>query len=167
MTVADRIGVMDHGKLIQVATPSELYEQPNSRWVADFIGDINLIEGRIVEVGAETVIESVAVGRVRAGAMSGAVSGAKQGDTVWVALRPEKVRLAQERPAAASENCVAGTVRDIAYLGDLSIYKVELDGGFVMQAAVANVTRLTERAVTWDDRVWLTFARDAAVVLTR
>jgi putrescine transport system ATP-binding protein len=163
MTVADRIGVMDHGQLVQVATPSELYEQPSSRWVADFIGDVNMIEGRVVEAGAETVIESAAAGRLRAGA----ASGAKPGDTVWVALRPEKVRLALEQPAAASENCVAGTVRDIAYLGDFSIYKVELSGGFVMQAATANVTRLLERPITWDDRVWLSWARDAGVVLTR
>jgi len=162
MTVADRIGVMDKGQLVQVATPSELYEQPTSRWVAEFIGDVNLIEGRIVEAGADCVIECPVVGRVRAGA----VAGVKPGDTVWVALRPEKVQLAQERPAAA-ENCVAGTVRNIAYLGDLSVYKVELEGGFVLQAAVANVTRMTERPVTWDDRVWLTFARDAGVVLTR
>src|SRR3954452_20082636 len=97
MTVADRIGVMDQGRLVQVATPSELYEQPSSRWVAEFIGDVNLIEGRIVEAGAETVIESAAVGRVRAGA----APGVKPGDMVWVALRPEKVRLMPERPAAA------------------------------------------------------------------
>ena len=163
MTVADRIGVMDHGRLVQVATPSELYEQPSSRWVADFIGDVNLIEGRIVGTGAETVIESPVAGRLRAGA----ASPAKPGDTVWVALRPEKARLALNQPSAASENCVAGTVRDIAYLGDFSIYKVELAGGFVMQAAAANVTRLIERPITWDDRVWLTWARDAGVVLTR
>src|SRR5882724_6044123 len=83
MTVADRIGVMDHGRLIQVATPPQLYEQPNSRWVADFIGDVNLIEGRVAEVSAgSTVIESASAGRVSV-ANSG---GAKPGDTVWVAL---------------------------------------------------------------------------------
>src|SRR5262249_46437868 len=129
MTVADRIGVMDQGRIVQVATPSELYEQPNSRWVAEFVGDVNLIEGRAVEAAAETVIETTSVGRLRAGT----VSGVKPGDTVWIALRPEKVRLAPERPAAASENCVAGTVRNIGYLGDLSVYKVELDGGVVIQ----------------------------------
>jgi len=163
MTVADRIGVMDQGRIVQVATPSELYEQPNSRWVAEFVGDVNLIEGRAVEAAAETVIETTSVGRLR----TGAASGVKPGDTVWIALRPEKVRLTSERPAAASENCVPGTVRNIAYLGDLSVYKVELDGGFVMQAATANTTRLVERPISWDDRVWLTWARDAGVVLTR
>src|SRR5215813_9132455 len=85
MTVADRIGVMNHGRLMQVATAPELYEQPSSRWVADFVGDVNLIEGRVIEAGAEmTVIESALVGRVRAGTAARAKSGAgaKPGDTV-------------------------------------------------------------------------------------
>jgi putrescine transport system ATP-binding protein len=164
MTVADRIAVMNHGRLIQVATPPEIYELPNSRWVADFIGDVNLIEGRVVEAGAAgTVIASAAAGRLRAPACT----DAKPGDTVWVALRPEKVRIAREPPAQPEENCVAGTVGNIGYLGDLSIYEVRLDGGFVMKAAVANVTRLTERSIGWDDRVWLSWAPEAAMVLTR
>jgi putrescine transport system ATP-binding protein len=163
MTVADRIGVMNRGRLMQVATAPELYEQPNSRWVADFVGDVNLIEGRVVEAGTNaTVIESALVGRVRAGA----ASGAKAGDTVWVALRPEKVRLTLEQ-RAATENSVSGMVRDIAYLGDLSIYKVALDNGFVMEAATANLTRMIERSISWDDRVWLTWDAAAGIVLTQ
>jgi putrescine transport system ATP-binding protein len=163
MTVADRIGVMNHGRLMQVATAPELYEQPNSRWVADFVGDVNLIEGRLLEAGADaTVIESALVGRLRAGA----ASKAKPGDTVWVALRPEKVRLSMEQ-RAATENSVSGTVRDIAYLGDLSIYKVALDNGLVMEAATANLTRVIERPISWDDRVWLTWDAAAGIVLTQ
>jgi putrescine transport system ATP-binding protein len=164
MTVADRIAVMDHGRLVQVASPSEIYELPNSRWVADFIGDVNLIEGQVLEAGAPgTVIASAAAGQLR----GLACAGAKRGDTVWVALRPEKVRIAREPPARPEENCVAGTVGTIGYLGDLSIYQVRLDNGFVMKAAVANVTRLVERAIGWDDRVWLSWAPEAATVLTR
>jgi putrescine transport system ATP-binding protein len=164
MTVADRIGVMDHGRLIQVATPPEIYELPNSRWVADFIGDVNLIEGRVLEMGASgTVVASAAAGRLR----GLACADAKPGDTVWVALRPEKIRIAREPPAQTEENCVAGVVASIGYLGDLSIYKVRLDGGFVVKAAMANVTRLIERSIGWDDRVWLSWAPEAAMVLTR
>jgi putrescine transport system ATP-binding protein len=164
MTVADRIAVMDRGRLIQVAAPPEIYEQPNSRWVADFIGDVNLIEGRVVETGAGgTTIASAAMGQMRAAAST----EAKPGDTVWVALRPEKVRIAQEPPATAADNCVSGQVSNIGYLGDVSIYQVRLDNGFVIKAALANMTRLVERPIGWDDRVWLTWAPDAAVVLTR
>src|SRR6266508_4302216 len=164
MTVADRIAVMDHGRLVQVATPPELYERPNSRWVADFIGEVNLIEGRVVDVGAsETVIASVAAGRLRALSPT----DVKPGDAVWVALRPEKVRIAHAPPPTDGENCVAGQVGNIGYLGDLSVYKVRLDNGTVMKAAVANVTRLVERPIGWDDRVWLSWAPEAAMVLTR
>jgi putrescine transport system ATP-binding protein len=164
MTVADRIGVMDHGRLIQVATPPEIYERPNSRWVADFIGEVNLIEGRVVEVRASaTVIASAAAGQLRALPPT----DAKPGDVVWVALRPEKVRIARAPPTTEGENCVVGQVENIGYLGDLSIYKVRLDNGNLVRAAVANVTRLIERPIDWDDRVWLTWTSEAAVVLTR
>ena len=164
MTVADRIGVMDHGRLIQVATPTEIYERPNSRWVADFIGDVNLIEGRVADLGASgTVVESTAAGQLR----GLACPDAKPGDTVWVALRPEKVRIGREPPPTTGENCVAGQVENIAYLGDLSIYKVRLDTGFVLKVTVANVARLVELPIDWDDRVWLTWTPEAAMVLTR
>jgi putrescine transport system ATP-binding protein len=155
---------MDHGRLIQVATPTEIYERPNSRWVADFIGDVNLIEGRVADAGAsETVIASAATGPLR----GLACADAKPGDTVWVALRPEKIRIGREPPLSAGENCAVGRVENIAYLGDLSVYKVRLDTGLVLKATVANVTRLVERPIDWDDRVWLTWAPDAAMVLTR
>ena len=164
MTVADRIGVMDRGRLVQVGTPAEIYEQPNSRWVADFIGDVNLIEGKVVRTDdGGTVVASTAAGRLR----SRSLNECKPGDTVWVALRPEKLRIAREPPATAEENCASGQVADIGYLGDLSVYKVRLDSGFVMKVAVANMTRLIERPIGWDDRVWLTFAPDAVMVLTR
>jgi putrescine transport system ATP-binding protein len=163
MTVADRIGVMDRGRLIQVATPPEIYEQPNSRWVADFIGDVNLIEGRVVEATAQaTTVETADAGTVRAAAAS-----VQPGDTVWVALRPEKLRILREGMSEARENRVNGTVIDIGYLGDLSIYKVRLDSGVVMKASAANMMRLVERPIGWDDRVTLTWASDAGVVLTR
>jgi putrescine transport system ATP-binding protein len=164
MTVADRIGVMDHGRLIQVATPPEIYERPNSRWVADFIGEVNLIEGRVLEVGAQgAVIASSAVGQLRALSPS----DAKPRDTVWLAVRPEKMRIAHGPPPMTGENCVAGQVASIGYLGDLSIYKVRLESGLVMKVAVANVTRSLEQAIGWDDRVWLSWAPESAVVLMR
>jgi len=164
MTVADRIAVMDAGRLIQVATPPEIYEQPNSRWVADFVGGVNLIEGRIVAAARDrTTISSTAAGKVEAAP----APAAKPGDTVWVAVRPEKVRIAQERPVPPSGNCFPGQVLHIGYLGDVSIYQVRLDSGFVMKAVAANMTRLVERPIGWNDRVWLSFAPEAGVVLTR
>jgi putrescine transport system ATP-binding protein len=162
MTVANRIGVMNQGRLIQVATPSEIYEQPNSRWVADFIGDVNLIEGRVVAADVSgTTISGASVGTVRA-----AASKAKPGDSIAVALRPEKISIGREAPLAGA-NQVRGEVWEIGYLGDFSIYKVKLDDGFVMAVAAANVTRFVERPVAIGDRVSLSWAADAGVVLTQ
>jgi putrescine transport system ATP-binding protein len=160
MSLADRIGVMNRGRLAQVATPPEIYEQPNSRWVAQFVGDVNLLEGKIVDAEAGGVRIETAAGAVRA-----QHAGAKPGDTVWVALRPEKLRISRE-PLPGEENRVAGQVWDIGYLGDVSLYQVKTDGGLMLKASVANSTRLIERPITWDDRVWLSFPPDAGVVLT-
>jgi putrescine transport system ATP-binding protein len=164
MTVADRIGVMDQGRLVQVATPPEIYEQPSSRWVADFIGDVNLLEGRVLAAGAgSATIMSQNAGKLQVAAATEAAPGA----TVWVALRPEKLRISNASPADAAANCVAGQIASIGYLGDVSVYKVRLDNGFVMKAAAANMTRLIERPFGWDERVWLSWAADAGVVLAR
>ena len=162
MTVADRIAVMDRGRLMQVAPPAEIYEQPNSRWVADFIGNINLFEGRVGDDG--TSVEGTALGRIGVAAKIDAEPGA----TVWVAVRPEKIRLTpSEPPAEPSDNRIAATVADIGYLGDLSIYKLRTGAGAQLQAALANTLRSSELKIGWNDTVWLSFQPDAAIVLTR
>jgi putrescine transport system ATP-binding protein len=164
MTVADRIAVMDCGRLMQVAPPAEIYEQPNSRWVADFIGSINLFEGRVGN--AAGVIEGTALGRLR---VTGKID-AETNATVWVAVRPEKIRLIPEgepTQRANAENSVLATVIDIGYLGDLSLYKLRTETGVPLQAAIANIGPLTARGIGWNDKVWLSFAPEAAIVLTR
>jgi putrescine transport system ATP-binding protein len=165
MTVADRIAVMDRGRLMQVALPSEIYERPNSRWVADFIGEVNLFEGRVGDDG--TSVEGTALGRLRAAGKINAEPLA----TVWVAVRPEKMLITRAEPGrdrqAAAENCVAATVADVGYLGDLSIYKLRTDAGVQIKAAIANTGRSGDDAIGWDDKVWLSFSPQAAIVLTR
>jgi putrescine transport system ATP-binding protein len=154
---------MDHGRLAQGGAPADVYEQPNSRYVASFIGDINLIEGRIVSAGADgAVIEASSGEKIRV------TSGdAKTGDTVWTALRPEKLHIAAEQPSDASMNALAGTVGEIGYLGDLSIYRVRVSDRLVMKVAMPNTTRMRARPINSGDRVWLTWPSDAAVLLTR
>ena len=164
MTVADRIAVMDRGNLVQVATPPELYEQPGSRWVAEFIGDVNIIEGRVAgKQGARTIIESAAAGALQVAP----VPGVRSGDTVFVAVRPEKIRIVREGATPANENAVAGHVIDVGYLGDVSIYKVRLDTGFVLKVKAANATRVVEQPIGAGDRVRLSFTPACAVVLLR
>jgi putrescine transport system ATP-binding protein len=170
MTVASRIGVMNRGALVQVAPPHEMYEQPESRWVADFIGEINLLEGRVTEAASDaTVVETRDAGVVRAAPCA----EAKPGAAVWVALRPEKIGVALTPPQvagenrAAIENCAAGEVTGIGYLGDLSLYQVRLDSGAMMKASLANVRRQVDQPVRPLSRVWLSWANDAGVVLTK
>ena len=166
MTVADRIGVMDHGRLIQVATPTEIYERPNSRWVADFIGDVNLIEGRVVDAGAAgTVIASA--GRRAAARASPAPRPSRATPYGW-RCGPRKCASALEPPPAAGRELRRRTGGEYR----LSRRPLDLQGAdsttaSSMKAAVANVTRLVERPIGWDDRVWLTWAPEAAMVLTR
>lgn len=164
MTVADRIAVMDQGRIVQVATPAEIYEQPNSRYVADFVGDINLLEGRIAASnGGTTRIECVGTGAVVEAVQT---VEAAAGSSAWFAIRPEKVAISLDRPSGDAVNCVEGEVWDIGYLGDVSVYHVRLPTGAMVKATVTNRTRLVERPITWDDKVWLSWARDAGVVLT-
>jgi putrescine transport system ATP-binding protein len=165
MTVADRIAVMDRGRPMQVAPPAEIYEQPNSRWVADFIGSVNFFEGRVGH--AAGTIEGTVVGRLRTAGTSDAEAGA----TVWVAVRPEKMRLARYEPGqhqqADVENGVVATVVDIGYLGDLSLYRLRTEAGVPLRAAVANSGSREARGIGWNDKVWVSFAPEAAIVLTR
>jgi putrescine transport system ATP-binding protein len=164
MTVAHRIAVMNHGRVAQVATPEEIYEEPNSRWVAEFIGDVNLLEGAVASVAPDgVVIEGPSGRRLRVSASA----PLQKDQAVWVALRPEKVRIAMEPPAATNENCVAGRVWDIGYLGDVSVYKVRLADGSEMKATVANRARVLDRPIDWNDEVWLSWTPDAGVALTR
>jgi len=160
MVVADRIAVMREGRIVQVGRPAEVYEAPADRYVAGFIGDINLFEGRVA------VSEG---GRVRLLSDEGAfeAEGAGPiGETAWIGVRPEKIAVHAE-PQPAGDNTVAGKILDYGYLGDWTTYLVETAPGRTIRAARANATRSTVRPLGCDDPVWLTFEPSSAVVLTR
>jgi putrescine transport system ATP-binding protein len=161
MIVADRIGVMDRGRLMQVGSPAEIYERPNSRWVADFVGDVNLFEGR---VGDDCLsVEGTAAGRLRVAAKI----DAEPRTNVCVAVRPEKMRVTREKPASALENCLAGTVAEIGYLGDQSIYKLRIADGSGVKAAIVNSGQFEQRVIGTNEQVWLSWPPEVAIVLTR
>jgi putrescine transport system ATP-binding protein len=165
MTVADRIAVMDKGKLVQVAPPAELYEQPNSRYVADFVGDVTMLEGKAA--GIERNI--VRVGSAEAGTELMVQSDERpaRDSSVWLAIRPEKMRISIEPPPPGTANALEGKVYDIGYLGDWTTYLVQLPSKKVVKVARANETRTVDRPITWEDRVHVHFEPDAAVLLTR
>jgi putrescine transport system ATP-binding protein len=167
MTVADRIGVMDQGRLEQVARPRELYEAPRSRWIAEFVGDVNMFEGQIGPCEAGRL----AVATRDAGTII--VTEPRQPITkaiVSVAIRPEKVKLSRRGPASDAINALAinrleGVVTDVSYLGGLTTYKVKLDTGAVVRSSMANTARLDVDAYTMSQRVVAWFTPDDCVVL--
>ncbi|KIC20664.1 ABC transporter ATP-binding protein [Leisingera sp. ANG-Vp] len=162
MTVASRVAVMDHGKIIQVATPDRIYETPNSVYVADFIGDVNLIEGTAKPNGSDVYAMSWHEGHEPLAVQS--PNGFSDGQKCHLAIRPEKVSISADKPEAA-DNAVQGRILDIAYLGNISTYHVELPTGAVIKAQAANTRRIARRAFTWEDTVWLSWTATAGVLL--
>src|SRR5436190_1330030 len=167
MTVADRIGVMDAGRLEQVATPRQLYEAPASRWVAEFVGDVNIFEGQTGSRQASRLM----IATKDAGMI--AVAEPAQPITkslVCVAIRPEKVKLSRRGPVSDAVNSHAinrldGVVTDVSYLGGVTSYKVKLDSGAVLRSSMANTARIDIDAYHASQRVVAWFTPDDCVVL--
>ncbi|GGE48364.1 ABC transporter ATP-binding protein [Actibacterium pelagium] len=162
MTVASRIAVMDDGKLVQVDTPDRIYEAPNSVYVADFIGDVNIIEGGVSNVSGEAAELSWSEGKPAIKGVSG--ERIQKGSSGAFAIRPEKIAISRDKPVDV-HNCVQGVVEDIAYLGNMSTYYVRLDNGSLIKAQTANSRRIARRGLTWEDSVWLSWTDTAGIIL--
>ncbi|MGL6071982.1 ABC transporter ATP-binding protein [Craterilacuibacter sp.] len=165
MTMATRIGIMSEGKLLQVGTPSQIYDYPNCRFTAEFIGDTNLFTGAVVVDEPDRVeIETPDLGsRIQ---VNHGITGPK-GMEVWASIRPEDVRI-DIKPLAPGANTARGKIKEIAYLGSFSIYHVLLPSGKVVKAMVpANRWyEAGETEPTWDDEVYVSWRADMPVVLT-
>jgi putrescine transport system ATP-binding protein len=163
MTLASRIGVMDQGYIVQVGTPHEIYEFPNSRFVAEFIGNVNMFEGRIVADEPDHVtIESSELGGIIY--VGHGVSTAPEAQ-VWAAIRPEKMILSREQPESEF-NRATGIIKEIAYMGDMSIYLVQLDSGKTVRITQPNTYRHADSRLTWDERVWISWDESSSVVVS-
>ena len=163
MTMADRIAILDKGQVMQVATPAEIYEAPSSRFVAGFVGNVNMFEGMVAARDANTARITGASGAEIVVENAG---DAAAGNAVAFAVRPEKIKVSSRRPEAAA-NAMEGEVFDLAYLGDMTVYHVKLSDGQVVKASALNSSRATDDPLTWNDRAWISFQPDAGVVLTR
>lgn len=163
MTLATRIGVMNHGVIVQTDEPHDVYEYPNSRFVARFIGSVNLFAGFVVQDEPDAVhIESAEAGTtiVKHHGVSCA-----PGQEVSVAVRPEKISISYERPTDV-DNILEGEIEDIAYMGSLSVFRVRLNSGKEVRVTQPNFDRHVGDRFTWNDKVFLSWKSDSTVVLT-
>jgi putrescine transport system ATP-binding protein len=163
MTMAHRIAIMEAGRIQQIGTPDEIYEQPSNRFTAEFIGSVNLFEGRIdqdekdfVTIRSPALAFPIHVGHGLTGF---------EGQEVAFSLRPEKVSVSKEEPADP-HNKARGIIEDVAYFGSHSVYHVRLPSGFKVMANFVNTQRWASERFTWNDEVWLSWGENAGVVLT-
>jgi putrescine transport system ATP-binding protein len=163
MTMATRIAVMDSGRILQIGTPDEIYEQPATRFVAQFIGSVNLFEGRIVE--DEANYATIAAPALEFPVHVGHGLTGFEGQEVAFSLRPEKVAVTKDEPAEP-HNKARGRIEDIAYFGSHSVYHVQLPSGARVMANFVNSQRWASERFTWNDEVWLAWGENAGVVLT-
>jgi len=163
MTLSTRMAIMDTGRFRQIGTPTEIYEFPESRMVADFIGSANFIQGRVTESGADHVKVDTDIGEVFIDHGHSVV----EGNQIWVAVRPEKIAISKTPPEKTGPNQAAGKIDEIGYLGDTSIYKIRLENGQIIDVTSPNQIRPISRthAMTWEDQVYLTWEPSSAMLL--
>jgi putrescine transport system ATP-binding protein len=162
MTMTSRIAVMSEGRFLQVGSPAEIYETPATRFVADFIGNVNLMDGTVsVDEPDHVVIDCADCRHYVGHGITGTL-----GMPVTVALRPEKITLQRDKPDCEF-NTVAGTIQELSYFGASTVYRVKLASGTVLAVSMANIERQRSDAFTWGDLVWATWSPQAHVVLTQ
>ncbi len=167
MTMSTRIGIMEEGRIRQIGSPTEIYEYPNSRYVADFLGEMNVFEGLISEVESDHVV--VKSEDIESDIYISSAADVPLGASVGVAIRPEKMILSLEEPKSPikkKRNYAAGEVAEIAYLGDMSIYHIRMPSEKIIKVSLSNQVRLSERPVNWGDQVYLSWHPQSGSVLT-
>lgn len=166
--MATRIGIMSEGRILQVGTPHEIYETPASRFVADFIGNVNLMDGTLVVDEPDHVEIASADCRHHVGhGITGHI-----GMTVHVALRPEKIRISRFAPVSSDRlsvpmNQVQGRIKDMAYFGSYTVYHLQLPSGHMLKVSQSNTERHPDDTLSWDDLAWAWWTPSAHVVLTQ
>ena len=164
MTLSSRMAVMDMGKFKQIGTPTEIYEFPESRFVADFIGSANIFEGKVISSKGGKLTVSTDVGEV----FTSNGKSITEGEKIWLGLRPEKIYLSKAKPKNIGPNQIKGIVEEIGYLGETSIYKIRLKNGQIIDVSAPNQSRPMSRVreITWEDMVYLNWEPESAMLLT-
>jgi putrescine transport system ATP-binding protein len=163
MALASRIAVMDRGKVVQVGTPAEIYEFPQNRFVADFVGTTNLFEGTVVT--CEPGLTTVSCRETGCDLLVDDVGRFTPGQQVWIALRPEKIRLSKQPTGSGRCNELRGEVYQLGYLGNRCTYQVKTTTGKLVTVFAQNERRTSEWSIDWSDQVYVSWSADAAVLL--
>ena len=172
LSMASRIAVINKGEVAQLAAPSDLYEYPANRFVADFVGSVNIFEGKlIVDDPDKAAVDCPGLGKVY---LNHGVTG-PHGADVWVALRPEKMYLhvqgkgkaveAAAKDAPEGHNFARGVIKGMSYLGDVTLFEIKLDSGAMIRVSRPNLSRHDQEDFTWDDKVSMHWRADSPVVL--
>jgi spermidine/putrescine transport system ATP-binding protein/putrescine transport system ATP-binding protein len=172
LSMANRIAVINKGEVAQLAGPSDLYEYPANRFVADFVGSVNIFEGKLtLDEPDKAAVDCPGVGKVY---LNHGVTG-PHGADVWIALRPEKIYLhvpgegkavrAAAQDAPEGHNFARGVIKGMSYLGDITLYEIRLDSGDMIRVSRPNMSRHDQEDFTWDDRVSMHWRADSPVVL--
>ena len=164
MTLSSRIAVMEKGRFLQIGAPKEIYEYPQSRFVAYFIGTINTFDCEVALVGEDNieVTSTETGGRLSALGKHGVVAG----QSVCIAVRPEKMFISREAPQDDSDIRIKGVVDDFGYLGNLSLYRVRLESGKIILVSQQNRRRSSKRFVEWEEQIWISWRPRSSIVLT-
>jgi len=161
MTLSDRIAIMEQGQFVQIGSPNLIYENPRSKFVADFLGNINLLEAIIIEQNEkEIVVDCAALG----GELKFDQTEQANASEMTVALRPEKVMIEKNMPTNDGQSHIKGIVEDFGYFGNLSIYRVKTESGHVIQVSKQNRDRV-EQSIKWEDEVYLSWDNDSLMLL--
>jgi putrescine transport system ATP-binding protein len=163
MTLSSRIAVMEGGRFLQVGEPREIYEYPASRFVADFIGTINTFEGSVTAVDSEGV--TVEADEMKLSLRALGDHAVEPGQRVCIAVRPEKIFISREPPDDPGAVRLRGIVDDLGYFGNLSLYRVRLESGRIIQVSSQNRQRSARRFVEWEDEIWVSWQPQSAVLL--
>ena len=164
MTLSTRIGVMDQGEIVQVGEPHEIYEYPQTRFVADFIGSVNIFEGRVTDDAENYVRIHSKQGGCEIHVSHGI--SCTENQKLWLAVRPEKMEISRSKPKG-KYNVVKGIVDEIAYQGNLSVYRIKLESGMVVRVTKSNRSRHEDDIISWDETVYLHWDDSSGVVLAQ
>jgi putrescine transport system ATP-binding protein len=163
MTLSTRIAVMEQGRFLQIGTPLEIYEYPRNKFVADFIGTINTFEGKVQHIDTDSIV----IDSEEAGTSITALGqhDVEVGQSVCFALRPEKIFVSKTEPDNSDDNRVRGVVYDLGYLGNLSLYRIQLANGKIVLVSSQNRRRSASRFLEWEDNVWISWRPRSVVLL--